>query len=325
MSVPTRRIIDPIFSKPVLRYSGAGMAGWCKENSLSQWQKGSGWTANLYGGAQSGDDWAAIFIPVNELPVTDFNSAQWSYYMTAAETMGVNIVIWIHDRTAFQKRAEVTQLANVSGLAKAQGWNAHDWSTSTTQMFFYGENTTGTGLTAGTQYTWAQFQADALFKFWTIYRISLEYGWEASGTFDDAWVADLKLNGERILLVPADGECAGGETKSVYVATATDSSARATAATPAAAKRIRIHSVFMNTGSSTATRFECYFHTGTNITSDGTKAIAAATLDADTNGSAFVAYGDNDGPVGGVGEVVSIRTGADITTNGNFTIVYHEE
>ena len=324
MSVPTRRIIDPMFGKPVLRYSDAGMAGWCKENSLSQWQKGSGWTANLYGGAQSGDDWAAIFVPVNEMPVPDFNNAQWSYYMTAIETMGINIVIWIHDTNDLSKRAEVTQLANVAGLGKAAAWNAHKWNIDTTQMFFYGENTTDTGLTAGTNYKWTEFQTDALFKNWTIYRISIEYGWEASGTFDDAWVADLKLNGERILLVPEAGQRAGGETQTKYLATASPSSTRATIITPAAAKRVRIHSIFMNTASATASQFEVYFHTGANITSDATKAIAACTLDTDTQAFETVQFG-NDGPVGAVGEAVSIRTSVDITTNGNFTVTFHEE
>ena len=324
MGVPTRKLVDPTYGRPVLRWAGSGSAGWCKENSLSQWQKGSGWTANLYGGAQSGDDWAAIFVPVNEVPVPDFNSAEWSYYMTAIETMGVNIVIWIHSPIAFQKRAEVTQLANVSGLGKAAGWNAHTWNPATVQMFFYGENTTGTGLTAGTNYAWTSFQTDALFKNWTIYRISIEYGWEASGTFDDAWVADLKLNGERILLVPQEGERAGGETKTIYKATAAPSTTRVTIITPAAAKRVRIHSIFMNTASATASQFEVYFADGANITTTPAKAVAACTLDTDTHAFEHMDFGA-DGPIGAVGEVLSIRTSVDITTNGNVTIVYHEE
>lgn len=322
MAVPTRRIVDPIFGRPELRYANNGMTGWCKENSLSQWQKGSGWTVNLYGGAQTGDDWAAIFIPVNEVYVSDFKSAQWSYYLTNAESMGVNIVIWIHDPADFIKRAEVTQLG--STVDKASGWNAEEFTTATSGMFFYGENTTGTNLTAGTQYTWAQFQADALFKNWTVYRVSLEYGWEASGTFEDAWVADVKINGERILLVPQEGQRAGGETKTVYLATAAPSSTAVAIITPATAKRVRIHSIFMNTASATASQFEVYFHTGANITTAPTKAICACTLDTDTQAFETVQF-SSDGPVGGIGEVVSIRAATDITTNGNFTIVYHEE
>jgi hypothetical protein len=72
-------------------------------------------------------------------------------------------------------------------------------------MFFYGEGTSASALTAGTQYTWAQFQADILFKHWRIYRITKEYGWEASGTFDDVWIADVKLNGQVIRLGPDSG------------------------------------------------------------------------------------------------------------------------
>ena len=326
MSVPTRRILDPIFGSPVLRYQGAGMAGWCKENSLSQWQKGGGWTANLYGGAQDSASWAAVFIPTNELPLTDFKRpTQWSYYMTAAQTFGVNIVLWVHDPTDFDKRAELTQLGNVAGLEKAIGWDAHELSLTTDQFLFYGENTTGTALTAGTLYGLDDFQADVLFKDWVIYRVSLEYGWEASGTFADVWLAEVKLNGESVRLHPQPGERAGGETKTVFLATASPSTTKVSIITPAAAKRVRVHSIFMNTASATASQFEVYFDTGANITSTPANAIAACTLDTDTQAFETVQFGEFDGPVGAVGKVVSIRTSADITTNGNFTIVYHEE
>jgi len=191
-----------VFGKPVLRSTGVSQAYWAKSCISPYPQKGGGWYALLYGGVQSGSNWAGIYIPVNEMPITSFEEAQWSYYMTGTETMGVNIVIWIHDPTDFDKRAEVTQVGGVSGLDKAAGWNAHSFSPSTTQMFFYGEGTTGTGLTAGTQYTWEQFQADTIFDGWTIYRVSLEHGWEASGTFDQVWVPEIKLNGVKIPLEP---------------------------------------------------------------------------------------------------------------------------
>lgn len=326
MSVPTRRILDPIFGAPLLRYQNSGMAGWCKENSLSQWQKGSGWTANLYGGAQSGDDWAAVFIPVNELDVTELKNALWTYYMTNAETMGVNMVIWVHSPDDNDKRAEITQLANVSGLAKASGWNAHELDITTDQFFFYGENTTGTGLTAGADnlYGWDDFQADALFGTWTIYRISFEYGWEMSGTFEDAWIADIKLNGERILLKPSPGDHVGGEVKTYYKATVSDSTTKVSLVTPAATKRIRVISLQVSSSSTTGALFEAFFHTGTDITTTPAKAILAAWLDADLNtGEAHMNW--PDGPVGGIGEVVSMRTSVNVSTAGHFTIVYREE
>ena len=206
MSIPTRRILDPIFGEPSLAAVNNSDANWIRGVVSPLDQKSpTGWLACLYGGVQTGDDWARINIPVGELFVPDFKSALWSYYMTNAETMGVNMVVWIHDPNDNDKRAEVTQLANVTGIEKGSGWNAHELDTSVTQFFFYGEGTTGTGLTAGTQYTWAQFQADAIFKTWTIYRITLEYGWEASGTFEEAYVADIKLNGQVIRLKPDSG------------------------------------------------------------------------------------------------------------------------
>ena len=178
MGVPTRRILDPIFGAPVLRSANAGRVGW--SDNPAYLQKGSsGYSANLYGGAQSGnDDWAAIFIPVSEVPVKDFKSALWTYYMTNAESMGINIVVWVHDPNDNDKRAEITQLGNIAGLAKASGWNAHELNIATDQFFFYGEGTTGTGLTAGagSLAAWEDYQADVLFSTWTIYRISFEYG-----------------------------------------------------------------------------------------------------------------------------------------------------
>jgi len=192
------------YGKPTLHSGGSGVASWAKASALGQNQKGyQGILAQLYGGTQSGDDWAALYIPVNDIKVKEFNRAQWSWYQTATETMGLGCVFWIHDPTDFDKRAEVTQVAGVATLDKAAGWNSHEFSDSVTQMFFYGENTAGTDLTAGTQYTWQQFQSDTLFKDWTVYRFSLDWGWEASGTFESVWVADLKLNGDVILLDPS--------------------------------------------------------------------------------------------------------------------------
>jgi len=191
-----------LFGHPVLRSAGVSQAYWAKSQVSPYPQKGGGWSACLYGGVQTGANYAALFIPVNEMPVNVFEEAQWSYYMTGTETMGVNIVIWVHDAEDFDKRAEITQRGNVAGLEKAAGWNAHEFDQTADQMFFYGENTTGTALTAGTLYTWDEFQADALFKDWVIYRISFEYGWEASGTFDQVWLAEVKLNEVPIPLFP---------------------------------------------------------------------------------------------------------------------------
>jgi len=201
------RIGRPVFGEPTLAAANNGSANWAQGIVSPLDQKSpTGWLACLYGGLQTGDDWARLNIPVDELLLTKFTDVtgitQWTYWMTNAETMGVNIVFWVHDPTDSSKRAEITQLANVTGLAKAAGWNKHILSSATQQFFWYGENVTGSGLTAGTQYTLAQFIADVVFSTYTIYRITIEFGWEASGTFEDAFVGDLMLNGIVIPLKP---------------------------------------------------------------------------------------------------------------------------
>ena len=196
------------FGQPVLRAENNSVAYWSKGTTSPRNQKGGGWQACLHGNVQTGVDWAAVYIPVNELPVPSFQTAQWSYYMTTTQTMGVNIVIWVHDPDDFDYRAEITQLGGVAGLEKTSGWNAHEFDSTDAGMFYYGEitGTPDTTPTAGTQYTWAQFMTDSVFSRYTIYRISIEYGWEASGTFDQVWVADLMLNGQTIQLKPAPGD-----------------------------------------------------------------------------------------------------------------------
>lgn len=189
------------FGKPTLSANKAGRAHWFKAGTSPFDQKSAtSWLADLYGGAQTGTDWARINIPINEMKVTDFTAAQWSYYVTSEEVYGVNIVIWIHDPDDFDKRAEVTQSGSSTLLDKGTGWNSHKFSVSNLDMFFYGEGTSGEGLTA--PFTWAEVQADVIFSAWTIYRISLEWGWYSTGTFESAYVADISLNGELIPLYP---------------------------------------------------------------------------------------------------------------------------
>lgn len=290
--------MNKTFGKPTLRAYGAdAWAGWRKgETSPLDQKSATGWLADLYGGTQSGDDWARINIPVNELRLAEFYYAHWSYYMTNTETMGVNIVIWVHDPENFDNRTEITQIGNTSGLAKSSGWNSHILNFGTTQFFFYGEGTGQSSLTAGTQYTLNQFKEDKLFKDWAIYRITLEYGWEASGTFEDAYVADIKLNDQTISLKPSIGDIIGSEVKTLYVATSGTSTTRATAITPTTGKKVRIISIQSVSSSATAANFEVYFSTGDNITSTATKAIFLANLDTDVRPYEGM-YWEENGPV----------------------------
>lgn len=197
------------FGKPTLMSNNNSKATWFKSGTSPYYQKSAtSWLAELYGGAQTGDDWAGVFIPVNEMPIPDFTAAMWSYYMSASDSFGCNMVVWVHDPTDFDKRAEITQRQQHASLEKTAGWNAHELDTSVTQFFYYGEGVSGTDniAAAGTDYTWAQYQGDAMFSGWTIYRISFEFGWQQAGTFGTAWVADIKLNGTLIPMGPADGK-----------------------------------------------------------------------------------------------------------------------
>ncbi len=334
--VPSRVIINGMFGQPVLRHAKNGRSGWVKDtgNELGLNQKSaSGYLANLYGGVQTGDDWAAVYIPTNELRLDEFTAAMWSYYLTGAETFGLNMVAWVHDPNNFNRRAEITQRGNVSGLGKTAGYNAHKLDLTTDQFFYFGENwstgsavaLSGSDLTSASTslYGWDDFTADALFSQWHIYRVSFERGFEASGTFNDAWVADIKLNGQMIWLSPGPGEIIGRETKQFYKATVTDSTTKVTLVTPASTKRIEIISIFFSTASATVSTFELYFGTGANITSDTTKGIALVSLDTDTVPSIAIPFGEH-GPKGDIDEVVSMRTGTNITSNGTFVIVYRE-
>ena len=324
MPIPISRIANPLFGRPILTAYENGRVAWTKASSLGQFQKGTGYQARLYGGVQTNDDWAACYFPVDEIFVSDFKAAQWSWYQRASQTMGLGIVIWIHDPNNFDNRAEVTQLANTALLDKSAGWNSHEWLTSTKQMLFYGENTTGTALTAGTQYTWAEFQADKLFKRWTIYRVSFDWGWEASGTFADAYLAEVKLNNVTIPLFPSHGEALGSDNLSFAKATVTNSTTKVTLITPTTGRRIRVSGVQFRTTSNTEAVFEMYYGAGANMAADYSKAIATATLDKDVLSTTCMSFGDC-APLGLVDEVVSMRTSADIVAEGLFIIRYREE
>ena len=97
----------------------------------------------------------------------------------------------------------------IGTLEKGSGWNAHELNVATDQFYFYGENTTGTGLTsaAPNYYGLDDFQGDALFKDWTIYRITFDNGWQTGNNeFKSAYVADIKINGQIVPLGPLSGK-----------------------------------------------------------------------------------------------------------------------
>lgn len=216
MSLSDLALLTWEFGEPTVAAANNSVAYWSRVMSDPKYHmSGTNWKACLHGKLQTGDDWAALVIPVNEIHVPDFKTALWSYVMTSAQSMGANIVFWVHDPRNFIYRAEITQDATNALVTKTSGRNAHVFNTATTQMFYYGE-ITGTPDTcpdAGTQYTWAQFQTDSVFRSYTIYKITIEMGWEASGTFDRVWVGEVVLNGTNITLGPKTGR----HMKTIYV------------------------------------------------------------------------------------------------------------
>ena len=204
---PTNNVYDTkilpgwIFGEATLNANNNSACNWMQGIVSPYDQKGSsGWLALLHGDIQTGDDWARINIPVNEMPMQELESSQWTYYMTTNDYMGVSMVIWAHDPNNPSNRADISQ--DALDCESAVGWNKHVLAT-TNHFFFYGEGTTGSGLTAGTHYTLAQFQTDKVFSTWTIYRITLDFGWGAAGnTFGDAAVADVIINGTQIPMKP---------------------------------------------------------------------------------------------------------------------------
>ena len=208
------KVTDTMYGQPTLFAVGNGKASWLKTTTPAEFalglnQKGStGWVAKLFGGIQAGyNDAAMAVFPVNELLITAFNTAQWTYYMTNAELFGCQIQISIHDPLDNNKRADVIQSGATPLLAKAQGWNSHVFNKATpTQFFYYAENEGSPGLTEGPAnlYSWAQFQADTVFKTWTIYRITLNNGfYTGDGNFESTYLADVEFNGQRVELKPS--------------------------------------------------------------------------------------------------------------------------
>lgn len=189
------------FGDPILYSARNGTANWMKSPPGQVFQKGSTqFSVKMYAD-NTNDDWASVIIPVNELSVNRLATSMWTYWMTNSESGGINMVIWIHDPTDFSKRVEVTQVMGLVG--RSSGFNKENLELDTTELFFYGENTTGTDLSAGTNYTWKQFREDTLFKDWVIYRITYEYGWIASTVQDDAWLTEITINGQQIPLKPS--------------------------------------------------------------------------------------------------------------------------
>ena len=118
---------------------------------------------------------------------------------------------------------------------------------------------------------------------------------------------------------------AASEVKTVRLTTGATSTTRSTELTPTSGKKVRVISLDLITDSATATNFEVYFGTGTNITTNAGSEIAECRLDTDIVMNFTKSWPDGGGPVGAADEVVSIRTGTDIGTGGFGILTYREE
>ena len=126
--------------------------------------------------------------------------------------------------------------------------------------------------------------------------------------------------------VPARRSVTGGG--NVYTSTkltASDSTTKVTLVTPTSGKKIRVISIHCSSSSATASVFEAYFHTGANIDATANNAVFSTYLDTDIQPADGMVWPNGVGPLGAVDEVVSMRTGTNISAAGRFTIVYGEE
>jgi len=111
------------------------------------------------------------------------------------------------------------------------------------------------------------------------------------------------------------------------VSSDSDSSTRATVATPNSGKKARIVQIQAWTVSATAHRVEFYFDTGANNQSDRTKVIGSQVLDSDGTGgpNMILTFPDGAGPIGAADDVISVRTSTNIGTSNEFEVHYREE
>ena len=115
------------------------------------------------------------------------------------------------------------------------------------------------------------------------------------------------------------------EVKGVTLLTVDPSTTRVTAITPTTGKKIRIVAVIVSSLSAQDSNMEVYFHTGANAFTNPGKIVFWGGLDVDIQISHSLAWPDGGGPVGAVDEVLSVRTGSNITSAGIFVIHYREE
>lgn len=122
-----------------------------------------------------------------------------------------------------------------------------------------------------------------------------------------------------VKILPHDG------TLTTTIVTVSDSTTRATAITPTAGTRIYIVTVQVVNDSATYTAFEAYFGTGANIGTTVANAFYRMGSDLTDAPSQHIEFPVGYFPFGDVDEVVSIRTGSNVSSNAAYTFTYFEE
>lgn len=332
MSVPTRRILAPIFGQPELDYGGNGSALWTttRAKDTSQIIR----AALLNGGVQtSWDDFAKVLVPVDEMPFAELTSVRLHAYYTATSGIDMGVCVYMHDPANFDERIE---LSHTPLTTSAAGWRELNWPTDVPTgyaYFWYGTvaATPDTCPTKGSAYTLAQFRADSVFKRFTIYKISFDYGYHTgSGTMDGCYLVQAQINNQTIRLEPPARDHIGSEVKT-YAQNSNNSIVTRTLVTPATGRKIRVGSIScFNTGT-VQTSLEVFFGTGATLWTNPasglfqTHLVSRSAADKPGYPTDSIVFPEGSQPVGAVDEVVSTRFGSQISTSGGVTITYREE
>ena len=117
------------------------------------------------------------------------------------------------------------------------------------------------------------------------------------------------------------------EVKTLSATTGAVSTTRKTMITPTSGKKLRIIKVSVFSNNAASVFFEAYFHTGANLTTTPANAVFHQYLQAAANITRkwSETWPDGGGPIGGVDEVLSIRTTGDIGATGYYLVTYREE
>ena len=203
--VPMDRMGIPagMFSKGYLRSGNDGWARWDKNNELGSMRYGP-YAARLRGGRQTGwDDWAGVVVEVDNMPLVDLKSIQWSYRLRSTEAVGPHIAIHVMDPANPSSRADISLSNGDADLPKTSGWHTYQISGATpTQLFNYNNNTNTALSEEPSLYTLSQYQSDVWFKHSVITKITVEWGFYSAGDLDDCFLVNLMVNGVTIKLEP---------------------------------------------------------------------------------------------------------------------------